>query len=134
MNWSLVPLMVGAIAFGWLGSWLQTQLAAPLGDIEPLPALVDPRGVLAFALGAIGFGLAWWYFTRRAATLAPLPAQAQAEREPSYRAAGWVNVLADAGYAASRSLARAQSGGLPRYALGSFIGLAVILLVREALK
>src|SRR5207302_859146 len=66
MNWALVPLMVGAIAFGWLGSWLQTTLAPTLGEIEPLPALVDPRGLLAFALGVIGFGLAWWYFTRRA--------------------------------------------------------------------
>ena len=60
--------------------------------------------------------------------------QPEAEREPSYGAAAWVTVLADAGYAVARSLSRVHSGGLPRYALGSFIGLALILLVREAFK
>jgi len=132
MNWALVPLMVCAIAFGWLGTWLQARLAEPLGEIEALPPLIDPRGLLAFALGAIGFGLAWWYFTRRAEALAER--QPEAEREPTYRAASWVTVLADAGYAVSRSLSRVQSGGLPRYALGSFIGLALIVLVREAMR
>src|SRR5437016_8228653 len=39
MNWALVPLMVGAIAFGWLGTWLQARLAEPLGEIEALPSL-----------------------------------------------------------------------------------------------
>src|SRR6266700_6780119 len=41
MNWALVPLMVGAIAFGWLGTWLQTRLAEPLGEIEALPPPID---------------------------------------------------------------------------------------------
>jgi NADH-quinone oxidoreductase subunit L len=134
MNWSLVPLMVGAIAFGWLGSWLQGMLAAPLGEIEALPPLVDPRGLLAFALGAVGFGLAWWYFTRRAEAVALAAREPAEEREPTYRAAGWVNLLADAGYAVARSLSRVHSGGLPRYALGSFIGLALVLLLREAIR
>jgi len=132
MNWSLVPLMVGAIAFGWLGVWLQGMLAAPLGEIEALPPPIDPRGLLAFALGAVGFGLAWWYFTRRGEAVAPR--QPEEAREPSYRAAGWVTVLADAGYAVARGLSRVHSGGLPRYALGSFIGLALIVLVREAVR
>jgi len=134
MNWSLVPLMVGAIAFGWLGSWLQATLAPLLGEIEALPPPIDPRGLLAFALGAVGFGLAWWYFTRRAEAVAMAPGQPVAEGEPTYRAAGWVSVLADAGYAVARSLSRVQSGGLPRYAMGSFIGLALILLLREAIR
>ena len=134
MNWSLVPLMVGAIAFGWLGSWLQATLAPPLGEIEALPPPTDPRGLLAFALGAVGFGLAWWYFTRSAEAVAMAPGQPVVEGEPTYRAAGWVSVLADAGYAVARSLSRVQSGGLPRYAMGSFIGLALILLVREAIR
>jgi NADH-quinone oxidoreductase subunit L len=134
MNWSLVPLMVGAIAFGWLGNWLQAALAPPLGEIEALPPLIDPRGLLAFALGAVGFGLAWWYFTRRAEAVAAAPRPPEAEGEPTYRAAGWVSVLADAGYAVARSLSRVHSGGLPRYAMGSFIGLALILLVREAIR
>src|SRR6266851_1246225 len=79
MNWSLVPLMVGAIAFGWLGSWLQATLAAPLGEIEALPPPIDPRGLLAFALGAVGFGLAWWYFTRRAEAVTTRPSDAERE-------------------------------------------------------
>src|SRR5713226_7336442 len=83
MNWSLVPLMVGAIAFGWLGSWLQATLAPALGETEALPALIDPRGLLAFALGALGFGLAWWYFTRRAEAVAMAPGQPVAEGEPT---------------------------------------------------
>jgi hypothetical protein len=132
MNWSLVPLMVGAISFGWLGSWLQSRLAEPLGELEALPPPIDPRGLLAFALGAIGFALAWWYFTRRAEAVATRPPDA--EREPTYAAAVWVTLLADAGYAVARSLSRVHSGGLPRYALGSFIGLALIVLVREALR
>jgi NADH-quinone oxidoreductase subunit L len=134
MNWSLVPLMIGAIAFGWLGSWLQTRLAAPLGEIEALPPPIDPRGLLAFALGAVGFGLAWWYFTRRASAGAPVLGQLAPEPEPTYGAAAWVGVLAEAGYAVARGLSRVHSGGLPRYALGSFIGLALIVLVREAIR
>ena len=132
MNWSLVPLMVGAIAFGWLGSWLHSTLAASLGEVEALPSPLDLRGLLAFALGAVGFGLAWWYFTRRAAAVATRAGEG--ECEPTYRAAGWVTVLADAGYAIARSLSRVHSGGLPRYALGSFIGLALIVLIREAMR
>lgn len=131
MNWALIPLMVGAIAFGWLGTWLQTVLGPILGQIEPLPPVLDVRGLLAFGLGAVGFGLAWWYFTRGPRTA---DQQVLKEQEPSYRAPGWITVLADAGYAVSRSLSRVQSGGLPRYALASFIGLALILLVRETFR
>ena len=40
----------------------------------------------------------------------------------------------EAGYAVARSLSRVHSGGLPRYALGSFIGLALIVLLREAMR
>jgi NADH-quinone oxidoreductase subunit L len=127
MNWSLVPLIVGAISFGWLGTWLQAALGTSVGELEALPPLVDPRGLVAFVLGAVGFGLAWWYFTRRPDVSAP-----RDEPEPTYQAAAWVNVLAEAGYTVASSLARVQSGGLPRYALGSFIGLALILLVRVA--
>jgi NADH-quinone oxidoreductase subunit L len=124
MNWSLVPLAAGAISFGYLGNWLQARLAAPLGETEALPSPVDPRGLLAFALGAIGFGLAWWYFTQR-----PQAAEV-VEAAPAYRAAGWVRAIADAGYALADGLSRVQSGALPRYVLGSFLGLAIIMLIR----
>ncbi len=100
---------------------------------ELVARATDGRGD-RFRLGAVGFGLAWWYFTRRAEAVAIAPGQPVAEGEPTYRAAGWVSVLADAGYAVARSLSRVQSGGLPRYAMGSFIGLALILLVREAIR
>ena len=78
-------------------------------------------------------GLAWWYFTRRPEAVAAVAQESLAEPQAAYRAAGWVSVLAEAGYAGSRSLSRVQSGALPRYAFGSFIGVALILLVREAL-
>jgi NADH-quinone oxidoreductase subunit L len=129
MNWSLVPLMVGAIAFGWLGGWLQARLAGPVGDTEVLPGLITPVGLLAFVLGAAGFAIAWWYFTQR-----PEAAVAGAPAEPSYRAPGWVRAIADVGYAVSEALSRVQSGRLPQYALGSFIGLALIVLVREVAR
>src|SRR5207302_4072866 len=81
MNWSLVPLMVGAISFGWLGGWLRARLAGPLGDTESLPGLITPEGLLAFALGAAGFGIAWWYFTQRPEAAVEAPAET-ADRAP----------------------------------------------------
>jgi NADH-quinone oxidoreductase subunit L len=134
MNWSLVPLAVGAIVFGYLGSWLQTRLAGPLGQIDALPSPVDPRGLLAFALGAIGFLTAWWAFTRRAQAVEGMRAADVVEAAPSYRAAAWVRAIADAGYALADGLSRVHSGALPRYALGSFLGLAIILLVRVMVR
>ena len=51
MNWSLVPLMGGAIAFGYLGYWLQGRLSSTLGDTEALPGPITVVGLVAFALG-----------------------------------------------------------------------------------
>jgi hypothetical protein len=89
-----------------------------------LPGPITPIGLAAFVLGAIGFGVAWWYVTRRPAAAAAGPA------EPSYRAAAWVSAIADAGYAVARGLSRAHSGALANYALGSILGLSILLLVR----
>jgi len=69
MNWSLVPLMVGAIGLGWLGFWLIGQLNASLGDVEPF-VVISVSGLSAFALGAIGFGAACWYVLRQPAQAA----------------------------------------------------------------
>ena len=130
MNWSIVPLMVGSIVLGWAGYWLQTILEGPLGPIEPLPTVLDLvrslTGGLAFILGAAGFVGAAWYVRR--------PAFAPEPTETSYRADAWVRVIADAGYAATGALARAQSGVLPRYAFGSIVAIALILLVRISLR
>jgi NADH-quinone oxidoreductase subunit L len=125
MNWSLIPLMFGAIVFGYLGYWLQGRLSSTVGDSEALPGPITVVGLIAFALGALGFGVACWYFTRPAVVRA-----APDEREPSYRPDGWVVAIAEAGYAAARGLSRIQSGILPRYALGSLVGLAIIVLAR----
>jgi NADH-quinone oxidoreductase subunit L len=123
MNWSLLPLAIGSIVFGYAGSFLQSRLAAPLGPIEPLPSPLDPRGLLAFALGAIGFGVAYWFFVRP-------PFAAIVQVASPYRAAAWVRAIAGAGYAAAGAVSRAQSGVLVNYAVGSLIGVALILLVR----
>jgi NADH-quinone oxidoreductase subunit L len=128
MNWSLVPLMVGAVAFGYLGTWLQARLAAPSDELDLLPGPITPIGLIAFALGAIGFGIAWWYATRRAEAVAPAPS------EPSYAAAGWVHAIAEVGYAVSDGLRRVQSGALATYAFGSFLALAIIMLAREVTR
>lgn len=128
MDWSLVPLMVGAIVFGYLGNWLMGRLAGPLGDVEPLPSPFALTGWLAFALGLIGFLGACWYALRQPAAA---PARASAT---SYAAAGWVGAIARAGYAVSDGLVRIQSGLLPRYAFGSLLALAVVLLAREVVR
>jgi NADH-quinone oxidoreductase subunit L len=130
MNWSLVPLMIGAIVFGYFGPWLQVQLSGPLGPSEPLPPPLDPLGVTAFALGAIGFAIAWWYSVRRAGAAA----KPQAEPTPSYRPDGWVGAIGAAAAGLSNSVRQVQSGILVTYAFGSFVGLALLLLVRVALR
>jgi NADH-quinone oxidoreductase subunit L len=126
MDWALIPLMVGSIAFGWLGGWLLGVLTPVLGGTEGAPPpLITPLGLFAFALGLAGFAYQWWWNTRRA--LAPGPA---AEAAPASAAAPWVSAIAQGGYAVSHALQRVQSGHLPRYAFGSFIALAVIMLLR----
>lgn len=129
MNLSLIPLMIGSIVFGYLGSFLLTRLTPVFGEIEALPGLISLPGLAAFALGAIGFGLAYVQVSRQ-----PAAAERPAYEEPSYRAAPWVHALSEAGYAVSRGLTRVQSGALATYVLGSFVGLALILLVREVVR
>jgi NADH:ubiquinone oxidoreductase subunit 5 (subunit L)/multisubunit Na+/H+ antiporter MnhA subunit len=138
MNWSLVPLMLGSIVFGWLAGFLATRLSGPpVGEIEHVPGLINlsAPGLAAFALGAIGFVIAWWWTTQRAQAGAPAPAATEtAGTESPYRAAAWVRGIADLGYGVSSALSRLHSGVLPRYAFGSFVALAAILLVRVSLK
>lgn len=129
MNFALVPLMIGSLVLGYLGGFLNTRLEPVFGTPEPLPGLISMPGLIAFALGAIGFAVSYMRVTREPSTAAS-PAYA----EPSYRAAPWVGAIAGAGYAVSRGLARVQSGALATYVLGSFLGLALILLVRETLR
>ena len=126
MNWSIVPLMLGSIVLGYLGNWLRTVLSGPLGPMEPLPPVLNLTGGLAFTLGALGFVVAVWYVRR--------PEYAAAPGETSYRADAWVRAIADAGYAASASLSRIQSGVLTRYVFGSVVAVAAILLIRVSLR
>ena len=128
MNWSLVPLMLGAVLLGWVGwlGWLPSVLAGPLGGIEKLPPLLNLTGGLAFILGGVGFLGAAWYVQRPQAVLVP--------GETSYRADVWVRAIADAGYATALGFSRLQSGLLARYAFGSLIAVAAILLIRVAVR
>jgi hypothetical protein len=116
-------LAIGAIVFGYAGAYLATVLSGPLDASESLPSLLDPRGWIAFALGALGFGLAYWFVLRQ-------PARTVLERAPSYAAHAWVRAIASAGYAAAGAVSRAHGGALANYAFGSFVGIALILLVR----
>jgi NADH-quinone oxidoreductase subunit L len=128
MNWSLVPLMIGAVTLGWVGwiGWLPAALSGPLGGIEPLPPLLNLTGGLAFILGAVGFLASAWYAQR--------PQAAAAAADAGYRPDAWVRAIAEAGYAVAGGLSRAQSGLLARYAFGSIVAVAVILLVRVSLR
>jgi len=128
MNWSLVPLMVGSIAFGWMGGWLASRLDGPAGHIEVIPTLIGltPAGLAAFALGAVGFAFAWWYFARRPS---PVPGV-----EPEYRAAPWVAAIATLGYSVAGWLSRVHNGVLPRYALGSLLAFGVVVLARVLVR
>src|SRR6266542_4365696 len=131
MNWALVPLMVGSIAFGWFGASLAAGLSGPLGAVEYVagPLSLTVQGGAAFVLGALGFVASWWYVTQR-----PISAAAPTRADDSYRAAGWVRVIAEGGYAISRALSIAQSGVLPRYAFGSFVALAAIVVLRVVVR
>ncbi len=131
MNWSLVPLMVGAIAFGWFGQGLASLVAAPLGDLEPVagPFGLTILGGAAFVLGALGFVAAWWYATQR-----PISTAAPAAADSSYRATPWVRAIAEAGYAVSTGVSRIQSGVLARYAFVSFIAVAVLVVLRIVIR
>jgi hypothetical protein len=106
-------------------------MAGPLGEVEPVPAPLSfsVLGGAAFALGALGFVAAWWLTTQR-----PSEAAAPATTDTSYRAAPWVQVIAEAGYAVANGLSRVQSGLLARYAFGSFIAVAAIVLVRMTVR
>jgi hypothetical protein len=125
MNWSLVPLMLGSIALGWLGWWLVGVLGPVLGLIEP-PTWFSLTGGLAFIVGAIGFLGTVWYVLRPQVQVAP--------GDTSYRADGWVRVIEAGGYAVSAAISRVQSGLLATYVLGSIVTVAIVLLVRVALR
>jgi len=127
MNWALLPLMFGAITFGWLGPWLMQHLDGTV-PAEQLPPPITPEGLLAFALGVIGASFAWW-LSRPGERAAPAAAG-----ETMYRADSWVRSLANLGYAASAAVSRIQSGVLPRYAFGSFIAIAAVLLFRVTVR
>ena len=62
------------------------------------------------------------------------PTAALAGGETSYRADVWVRAIADSGYVLSGGFSRLQSGLLARYAFGSVIAVAIILLVRVNLR
>jgi NADH-quinone oxidoreductase subunit L len=125
MNWSLVPLMVGAILLGWAGYWLAPALSGPLGSVQTPPPPLTVVGGIAFILGAAGFLGAAWYVLR--------PQMALPATLTSYRPDRWVSAIADGGYAVAAAVSRAQSGLLAAYASLMLLAIAIILLVRVAL-
>jgi NADH-quinone oxidoreductase subunit L len=126
MNWSLVPLMIGAIVLGWAGGWLTNALAGPLGGAQPLPELFTVPGLVAAFLGVIGFGAAAWYVLR--------PQMVLPATITSYRPDRWVRVIADGGYAVASAVSRVQTGLLAAYAFATLLALAIILLIRVSLR
>ncbi len=121
MNWALVPLMVAAVFAGWAGGGLQTALASTVGGDEQL-TVINGTGLVAAALGLVGFFAAGWFVRREAR-----PRVVANEGTPGPD--GWVRAIGDGGYALAQAFSGVQSGLLPRYAFGSIFALAVVLLL-----
>jgi NADH-quinone oxidoreductase subunit L len=114
----LVPLAAGAVLLGflaWPAPWLQRLLAPALG---PAPAvhLASPPGLLAAALGLLGFATAWQW-TRRAGAGARLPAFG----------GDWLGAVARGALGSAAVVAGWHDGRLGRYVLTAALGIAVLL-------
>jgi len=113
----LVPLALGAVGLGWLGTALGTVLAPALG---PAPAVhaVSGLGLVAGGLGLGGFLLAGaWVRARGSGARLPtlsLP---------------WVDAAASCANRAATGVARVHSGRLGGYLFTAMVGVAVILIV-----
>ena len=131
MNWSLVPLMLGSIAFGWLGGWLATHLEGPLGHIEPMPDADQPD---AAEPGRLRAGRRSASPPRGGTSLrrpAPQPPTPTLTPTPSYARRRLGGRARRRSATPSRAGCHAlHSGVLPRYAFGSLVALAAFMLVR----
>lgn len=120
LTWPLLPLALGAILLGylnWPSGGLSALLAPALGE-APASHIISPIGLAAGGLGVIGMLLAGWW--RQRARVAPA-------KQPGR--AGWVDVVAAAGYRMAQGVAAVHSGQLARYAFVTFVGVAVILFL-----
>jgi NADH:ubiquinone oxidoreductase subunit 5 (subunit L)/multisubunit Na+/H+ antiporter MnhA subunit len=117
--WPLVPLAVGSILFGyvqWPLGGLAHVLAPALGNIE-LQSFATPTGLLAAALGVIGFAVAGALQTHRTAAIRPLG-----------EGYGWVDTASAASVGLARAFAGIQNGRAGRYAVATVLGFAAILI------
>jgi len=96
------------------------MLSASVGESETLGALVSPLGLLAAALGLIGFGLAY-VWRQRIGAEAGLPPTGLS----------WVDATAAGSRALAGQVASINSGRLGAYVLTSVVGVAVILLLAK---
>jgi NADH:ubiquinone oxidoreductase subunit 5 (subunit L)/multisubunit Na+/H+ antiporter MnhA subunit len=119
LTWPLLPLAIGALLFGYvqfpLGG-LAEILGPAVGPAEPL-ALTSGPGLIAAALGVLGFLVAGVWQTRRRTSIAPLPL--------GY---GWVDRAAGASVALAGGFAALQNGRTGRYVLATVVGFAAILI------
>jgi NADH-quinone oxidoreductase subunit L len=131
MNWALVPLMVFSVVAGylaWPGEWLQHTLAfalqhpggeADAGHVNPLGA----TGLFAFTLGLGGFLLAAWAVQRS-------PKELPSAADDATVRGSWVRATGDLAAGMARGVSALHNGMLLRYAFGSLVAVALILLVR----
>jgi NADH-quinone oxidoreductase subunit L len=120
--WPLLPLALGAILLGYV-EWplpaLSHLLEPAVGEGEPVH-LISTIGLLAAALGLLGFGAAFLW-CRRAGAAARL----------SIGGLPWVAATARASEALAAEVAAVNSGRLGAYVFTSVLGLAIVLLLAK---
>ncbi len=118
LTWPLVPLAAGSVLFGYVNfpsGWL-ARLLVPTTSASTSQPFITGAGVVALALGLIGFAGAGWWEQRQARSVAALP-------RPS-----WTDWAGAASVKLSTSVAAIQNGRTGRYVLATVLGLAVILV------
>ncbi|HEU0168232.1 MAG TPA: proton-conducting transporter membrane subunit, partial [Chloroflexota bacterium] len=115
----LVPLAVGSILFGyvqWPLGGLAHVLSPALGNVA-LQSFATPTGLIAAALGLVGFVAAGALQARRSAAIRPLG-----------EGYGWVDTASAASLGLARAFAGIQNGRAGRYAVATVLGFAAILI------
>lgn len=118
LTWPLLPLAIGSLLFGYaqfpLGG-LGHILAPALGTVD-VQTFATTQGLIAAALGIVGFLIAGAWQLRREVAIKPRP-----------EGYGWVDWAAGASVSVANGVASIQNGRAGRYVLALVLGFAAIL-------
>ncbi len=116
MVWPLVPLAIGAVLYGYVqvpAGGLGNLLAPIVGRVDVQPVFTG-QGLLAAALGLIGFlGAGWW--------------QSRRPVRETLSSRSWVDWTSKTAVELAGAVADVQDGRVGRYVLLMVLGFAVIL-------